>query len=334
MNHTLKEKRPLPMKIAGLGKYLPKRVVSSGELEEMCQLPEGWCARKQGVVERRWAEDESIAFMAARASEQAAAEAGIVLDEIDLIINASPSFDRAVPEQGAQIQKELGLGQSGIPCISVTSACLGFIVALDLAASLFLTGRYRKILITTAEITTYKKDFSNPNVSTLMGDAAAAAIVVPPEETENCGIHATLMETYSAASDVSSVSRDTAHNTLFNQRLTSADIGFDYNPENLQATAMKYNQKFLSKLWPMSNKDRVKLVIPNQASRFVIDMMKFVFPSDRIMGVIDRCGNTGAAGYPLALCFAVEEGRVSRGDMVLMSGIGAGFSLCGIVFTY
>lgn len=332
--NTIKEKRPLPMKIAGVGKYLPARIVSSAELERECQLPEGWCLRKQGVAERRWAEDESIAYMAARAAEDAASHAGVQLEDIDLMINASPSFDKAVPEQGAQIQQELGLGGSGIPCLSVTSACLGFIVALDVAASMISAGAYKRILITAAEVTTYKKDFSNPNVSTLMGDAAAAAIVVPPDEEENCGIHAMLMETYSAASDVSSVSRDLAPITLFDFRLTAKDIGFDYNPEHLQTTAMKYNQKFLAKLWPMSNKDCINLVIPNQASRFVLDMMKFVFPAERIMGVIDRYGNTGAAGYPLALCAAVEEGRVKRGDMIMMNGIGAGFSLCGIVLTY
>jgi 3-oxoacyl-[acyl-carrier-protein] synthase-3 len=328
------EKQPVPLKIAGMGKYLPPRVVPSRELEKRCQLPDGWCARKQGVAERRWADDESIAFMAARAAEDAATKAGMDLKDIDLIINASPSFDKAVPDQGAQIQRELGLGGSGIPCMSVTSACLGFIVALDLAAAFLGAGEYKQILITAAEITTYKKDFSNPNVSTLMGDAAAAAIVIPPGDKKNCGIHAMLMETYSAASDVSSVSRDLAPNTLFDRRLTAKDVGFDYNPEHLQTTAMKYNQKFLAKLWPMSNKERIQLVIPNQASRFVLDMMKFVFPAERIMGVIDRYGNTGAAGYPLALCTAVEEERVKRGDMIMMNGIGAGFSLCGIVLTY
>jgi 3-oxoacyl-[acyl-carrier-protein] synthase-3 len=218
--------------------------------------------------------------------------------------------------------------------MNITAACLGFIVALDLSAGLLTVGPYRNILIITSEITSSNLDFNNTNVCTLMGDGAAAAVVTRPPAGDPAGIHAVLMETYSEASHVSSAFKGTVRSTLFNKDLIGKEFGFDYEPRDLQTTAMKYNQKFLAKLWPMSNKDVIRLVIPNQASRFVLDMMKFVFPADRIMGVIDRFGNCGAVGYPLALYEAVRQKRIRRGDLVLMQGIGAGFSLVGMVFAY
>lgn len=325
---------PLPLKITGIGRYLPKQIVSSSELEKKCGLEPGWCERKQGVRERRWVKDESISFMAVEAAKEAIADAGIDLLEIDLIICASQTVQQALPETGALIQRQLGLGDSGIPCMSVTSACLGFITALDLCAALLAVGRYGNILVVTSEILSYNLDFNNANVCTLFGDGAAAAVVSHTPAGEPSGIHAALMETYSEAADVSSVFRGNVRNTLFNKDIPSGDTGFDYDPQNLQTTAMKYNQKFLSKLWPMSNKEVIKLVIPNQASRFVLDMMKFVFPPSKIMGVLDRFGNTSSVGYPMALYEAIREKRLERGDMVLMTGMGAGFSIIGMVFVY
>lgn len=327
-------KHPLPIKVAGIGSYLPGRIISSSELEKKYGLEAGWCERKQGVRERRWVEDETVSFMAAEAAKEAVANAGMSLADIDLIISASQTNEQAIPENGVLIQRALGLGNSGIPCMSVTAACLGFMVAMDLSSGLLMVERYRNILIITSEITSFNLDFNNPNVFTLMGDGAAAAVVTRTPEGESSGIHAVLMETYSEALSVSSVCRFRIPNTLFNKDVPFGELGFDYDSQNLQTTAMKYNQKFLAKLWPMSNKDAVKLVIPNQASRFVLDMMKFVFPADKIMGVIDRFGNTSSVGYPMALAEAIKTKRIERGDLVLMTGIGAGFSLVGMVFTY
>jgi len=325
---------PLPLKIKGMGHYMPSRIVSSSELEEKCGLEPGWCERKQGVKERRWIEDETIISMAAEAAKEAITNSGITLSEIDLIINASQSNEQAIPENGALIQEVIGAGNSGIPCLSITAACLGFIVAMDLSSNLLMQGHYQNILIITSEITSFNLDFNNPNVSTLMGDGAAAAVVTKASENDSSAIHSVLMETYSEASNVSSAFKGKIQNTLFNKKMVKTGFGFDYDPQSLQTTAMKYNQKFLARLWPMSARNTIKLVIPNQASRFVLDMMKFVFPAEKIMGIIDRFGNCGSVGYPLALYCAIKQKRIQRGDWILMQGIGAGFSLVGTVFTY
>jgi 3-oxoacyl-[acyl-carrier-protein] synthase-3 len=325
---------PLPLKIMGLGRYLPKRIVPSSELEARCGLPEGWCERKQGVRERRWRENETLDFMGAEAAREAVENAGLKLKNIDLIILATQTFYQAVPEDAPFIQHLLGLGDSGIPCMRIPCACLSFLIALDLCASLLLVGNYRNILVVSPEINTSKLDFTNPNVSTLLADGAAAAVITRTPPGETSGIHAVLMETYSEASHVSALSGSKNRRTFFDETITPGDFSFDFEPRMMQTTGMKYNQKFLAKLWPSTNFKAFKLVIPNQASRLVIDYMKFLFSSDQIMSIIDSYGHCGAAGYPLAIYEATRQKRLARGDMLLLEGMAAGFTLMGMVLTF
>lgn len=333
MNLNQAIKYPLPMKISGVGRYLPKRAVSSAELETKCGLPSGWCERKQGVRERRWIEDETISQMAAEAAREAVTDAGLTLSEIDLIFNASNSFDRVIPDQSVQIQQELGLGNSGIACLSANSGCLSFLVALDLSANLLAVGRFRNIVIVSALASSPGISFDNPVVCTMLGDGAAAVVVTKTPAGEPSMVHAARMETYSRAVDVSGFSGDAKRKTMFSKDVAAEDFSFEFDPQSMQAAGVKYNQNFMAKLWP-ANRELVKIVIPNQATRFTIDMMKFTFPAQKIMSVIDRFGNIGAVGYPMGIYEAVRDQRIGRGDVMVLHGMGAGFSVFGMVLTY
>ena len=141
-----------PLQIMGAGRYVPERVVTAAEVEELCGLKPGWIARRAGVLERRWVRGETAAFMAAAAAREAMARAN--LDWIDLyfILKAYGSVQQAIPDGAALLQRELGLGMSGIPCMSVNATCLCFLVAMDMAATLLTTGRYRTILIYASDV--------------------------------------------------------------------------------------------------------------------------------------------------------------------------------------
>jgi 3-oxoacyl-[acyl-carrier-protein] synthase-3 len=335
MNKIPEFNYPLPLKITGIGRYLPCRLVPSSEIEERCDLESGWCEHKQGIKERRWVEGETVTFMGAEAAKEAVEDAGLQLDDIDLIVNASNSFDLGIPEQGAQFQRELGLGDSGIPCISLNAGCLNFLMALKLSASLLATGRYKNILIISVLLASADLDFENVKVATMLGDASGAVVVSRTPEGEQSGVHATHMETYSEPINISGFHGDINNKVMFNKDISAGDLQFDFDPRGMQSTGMKYNQKFMAKLWPMSNRDAISFVIPNQTSRFILDMMKFVYPAEKIVGVLDRFGNCGAVGYPLGLYkIAKEEERLKRGDKILLTGMGGGFSLCGVVLTY
>ena len=328
-------KYPLPVKISGLGSYLPARTVANRELEERYKLSPGWIERKQGVKQRHWVNGETITFMGAEAAKAAVRDAGLQLSDIDLIVSATQAFERAIPDQAALFQRELGLGDSGVPCMTITSACLSFLVALDVCSTMLATGRYGNILVIMAESPSLSMQMDDHKVATLMGDGASAAVLTKTEEGGTGALRCVLMKTYSEASEVSSAVRNGNHfQTFFHREVKPEDFMFSYDPASLQATAMKHNRNFLKELWPNSDFSGFKCVIPNQSSRFGLDMMKLMFPADKIVGVVDRFGNCGAVGYPLALYEAVNEGRLQRGDLVLLTGMGAGFSIIGVILTY
>jgi 3-oxoacyl-[acyl-carrier-protein] synthase-3 len=124
-----------------------KRVVPSSELEAMCGVPAGWVERRNGVRERRWVTDETSSFMSAEAGREALEEAKLKPNQLDLIINASGTGEQAIPDTGVLIQRQLGLGASGIPAMTVHTTCLSFVAAMDVASNFISSGRYKNILI-------------------------------------------------------------------------------------------------------------------------------------------------------------------------------------------
>lgn len=329
---------PLPLKISGLGCCLPERLVPSSDLEKECNLPTDWCQKKQGIKERRWfSPDEygtiSYAKIGAAAAKQAVDAAGIDLSKIDLLLHASSLYDQVVPDQSVQLLQELGLGESGIPCMSLNSSCVSFMAALDVSSGLITTGLYHNILIVTEVINSHGLHKDNPLVYTILGDGAAAAVVTRTPKGEPSRIHAALMETYSAASDVTSFLNNDEYRTAFSKKLHFEDFNFGFDPQSIQNVGFHYNQNFIDRLWP-GDRYSFKVIIPNQATRLPIDMMKLRYPADRVMGIIDRFGNLGPVGYILALIEAVQTKRIQRGDLVLLHGMGPGFSIMGMVLAY
>ncbi len=192
---------PFPLKIIGLGRYLPERVVPSREVEALCGLPAGWIERRSGVRERRWATTETSSYMGAQAAREAVAEAGLALTDIDLILNASGTPEQAIPDGGPLIQRQLGLGGSGIAAMSVHATCLSFLAAIDLSSNLLATGRYKNILIVTAEIGSVGINFKEPESASLIGDAAAAVVVTRTPAGEASAVQAARFETYGDGAD-------------------------------------------------------------------------------------------------------------------------------------
>lgn len=329
--------RPIPIKIAGLGRYLPERVVSNQEVEALCHLSSGWIEARTGVRERRWVSGESHALMAAHAAQEAVARAGLPLSDIDLIINASGSHDQDIPDGGPLLQRALGLGQSGVPCFSIHATCLSFIVALDVAANFLASGRYRHILVVSAEIASCGLDFTEPESASLMGDGAAAVVVTQTPASQVSMFHAIRVETYGAGADLAEVKGGGSRRHPNHPDTTSADNLFHMKGPQLLKLTRRYSRNFLERLQPGLSQGLgdIQLVVPHQASMLGLRLLRyFGWPDEQVMVVLDRLGNCIAASIPLALYEAVAQGRVQRGDKILLVGSGAGLSLGGIVLRY
>ncbi len=329
---------PLPLKIMGIGRYLPKRIVPSSEVEALCALPTGWVERNSGVRERRWAdEEETNSFMGAAAACEAIADAGIDPGDIDLIINASGSYEQPIPDTAPLIQRQLGLGASGIACFTIHATCLSFLVALDTCASLLTSGRYRTILVVTSEIASVGLNAAQPESASLLGDAAAAVVLGPTPLGEQAGLYAARLETYGDGAYLTQVAGGGARKHPNKPNAQAADNLFSMQGSKVARFAIQHSPQFLERLRPglSSGLGSISLVVPHQASLLALRTLgKFGWPSAKIVTTLDHLGNCIAASIPATLYVAIRQGRLQRGDEVLLVGTGAGLSLGGVILIY
>lgn len=324
---------PLSLKIAGIGCYLPKKVVSSKELENRYGLDEGWCEQNLGVTERRWVQDEIPSFMGAQAAGEALANADMDADDIDLLISASGTavFERGLPDAGPLIQKKLGLETSGIPSFTMQNNDLSFMTALDTGAAFLNTGRYETILVVSSEIFSRNLDESNPHVSTLFGDGAAAAVLTLPGDGEVGDIQTAHFATYGSGaayleSKLGLAAREIEAAQAVNLTLKMDETAF-------VDAAKKAIAGLLDKL-PGKGRDDIVVIIPPQAGTALSGPVRERFPGEKLVSVYDRFGFCGAASVPLALHQAVKQENLTRGSRFLMLGVGAGLSVGSMVLTY
>lgn len=328
---------PNPIRIAGMGRYLPERVVPSSEVETLCGLRPGWIERRSGVRERRWASGETSSYMGAQAAREAIAEAGLQPADIDLILNASGTPEQAIPDGGPLLQRQLGLGASGVACMSVHATCLSFLAALDVAASLLAAGRYSRILIVSSELASVGINVKEPESASLMGDAAAAAVVTAAPPGSPACLQAVRLETYGEGAYLTAIAGGGTRKHPNDPATRPEDNLFHMDGPQVLRMAIRYAPAFLERLRPglSTGLGEVSLVTPHQPSLMGLKAMQaFGWPEDKIVMTLDWLGNCVAASIPCTLYEAIKRGRLQRGQQVLLVGTGAGLSIGGAVLTY
>lgn len=327
----------IPLKIIGLGRYLPKRIVPNSEVEALCGLSAGWVERRNGVRERRWVVDETSSFMSAEAAREALDEAKLKPNQLDLIINASGTGEQAIPDTGALIQRQLGLGRSGIPAMTVNTTCLSFLAGMDVASNFIKSGRYKNILIASADIASCGINPKEPESATLVGDAAAAAVVTQPNYGEASMIHNAHFKTYGEGAYLTTIM---GGGSRLHPRFTNhnpEDDLFHMDGPAVLRMVREVGHDFLEELYPGLSKNimDIDVVVPHQASKVGLMMLeRFGWPKTKIMSTLETLGNCVSASIPATLYQAVMDGNIQRGQKVLLVGTGAGLSIGGLVLTY
>ena len=327
----------LPLKIIGLGRYLPARIVPSSELEKICKLPAGWVERHNGVRERRWVTDETSSFMAAQAAREALDEAGLKPSDLSLIINASGTGEQAIPDTGALIQRQLGLGKSGIPAMTVHNTCLSFVAAMDVAANFLNAGRYKNILIASADVASCGINPKEPESASLVGDAAAAVVVTRSGAGDQSMVHNAHLKTYGDGAYLTAIMGGGSARHPAKPNHNPDDDLFHMDGPAVLRMVRGIAADYLDELYPGLSKGLgdIDVVVPHQASKVGLMMLsRFGWPQERIMSTLETLGNCVAASIPSTLYQAVRDGRIQRGDKVLLVGTGAGLSIGGLVMTY
>lgn len=337
-------------KIAGLGYYVPEKVVTNEDLTKVMDTSDEWIVERTGIHERRYAKkhQESTATMGAEAAKIAMERAGITAADVDFIIFATLSPDYFFPGSGVLAQRILGIPHVG--ALDVRNQCSGFIYGLSVGDQFIKTGMYKNILLIGSEFHSAGLDFTTRgrNVTVIFGDGAGAVVLQPSTE-DGHGILSTHLHADGNYAEVLSYINPGCHGGahLGTERFGYPDQEFggafltqkmwddeDYYPNmDGQAVFKVAVQKFPEVIMEALKANGytpadLKLLVPHQAnlriSQFVQRLLKL--RDEQIHNNIQKYGNTTAASIPIALCEAWEMGKIQSGDLICLAAFGSGFT--------
>jgi 3-oxoacyl-[acyl-carrier-protein] synthase-3 len=346
----------LHTKIAGIGHYVPEKVVTNQDLEAMMDTSDAWIQERTGIQQRRYGirREETTTTMGVRAAEVAIERAGITKDEVDFIIFATLSPDYYFPGCGVLLQREMGITHTEIGALDIRNQCSGFIYGLSIADQFVKTGMYKNVLLVGAEMHSMGLDYTTRgrNVTVIFGDGAGAVILQPTEENDT-GILTTHLHSDGTYAEKLALINPGSHGGYHYKKIdepidfgySDAQYGEIFINEHMFENAQFYPQmegqfvfklavqKFPEVILEALNKVKlhasdIDLFIPHQAnlriSQFV--QQKMGLRDDQVWNNIQRYGNTTAGSIPIALCEAWEAGAVKAGDLVCLAAFGSGFT--------
>ena len=310
-------------RIAGTGRCLPDRVLTNADLEKMVETSDEWIKSRTGIERRHIvADDETNLDLCERAARQAMDMAGVGPADIDLVIVGTTTPDQVFPNMGCLLERRLGI--RGPMAFSLEAACTGFIYALNIAEKFLKTGSSKRALVVGAETLSRMVDWTDRNTCVLFGDGAGAVVL---EASEEPGILSTHVHADGQYAD-----------------LLYFPSGVSKKPEDFHARRdyiqMKGNEVFkvaVTKLGEVAQEaldangvkgEELDWLIPHQANLRIIEgtARKLKMPMDRVVLTVQDHGNTSTASVPMALDVAVRDGRIKRGQLLLLEAFGGGFT--------
>ena len=305
--------------VAGVGSALPKRQVTNDELAQSVDTTDEWIVARTGIRSRYIAaEGETTGSLAIEAAQRALEHAGLQATDIDLIVLATATPDQTFPSTATKVQAALGIND----CVAfdVHAVCTGFLYALTVADSMLRAGGASKALVIGAETFSRILDWSDRATCVLFGDGAGA-LVLSAEESEG-GILSTRLHADGRHNDLLFVDGGpSTTGTVGKLRMKGREV-FRHAVVNL---ADVLNEVLAGAGLTAADVD---WVVPHQANARILDATakKLGLPAEKIVVTVDRHANTSAASVPLALDTAVKDGRIKRGDVVVLEAMGGGFT--------
>jgi 3-oxoacyl-[acyl-carrier-protein] synthase III len=337
-------------KIAGIGMYVPKNVITNNDLIKYMDTSDAWIQERTGIKERRFADrtGETTATMGVEAAKIAIQRAGTTAQDIDFIVFATLSPDYYFPGCGVLVQRVLKMKEVG--ALDVRNQCSGFIYAMSVADQFIKTGMYKNILVIGSEKHSFGLDMSTRgrNISVIFGDGAGA-VVLQPTEKENQGILSTHLHSDGSNAEILAMYNPGTHANYWSEKkladfndaeiadmfmsktMVEKEQNFPYmdGPAVFKTAAIKFPEVVMEALDKNNLKTSdIDLLVPHQAnlriSQFV--QQQLGLPDGKIYNNIQKYGNTTAASIPIALCEAWEEGKIKEQDLICLAAFGSGFT--------
>jgi len=318
--------------IKGIGTYAPKRVMTNFDWEKILDTSNEWILQRTGIKERRIAApDEATSDLGVQAAKEAMSVAGVSPQEIDLLLCATASPDTPLPSTACWMQPKLGL--EGKPALDISAACSGFAYGLAVAEQFVKTGKYRNVLVVGAEMLSRMMDWEDRSICVLLGDGAGAAVVssegqggrILGSKLHADGTYAELLWVPAGGTRMPA-SRETVEKRLHYYTMRGNEL-FKIAVKSMADVT----RELLDELGMSS--EEIDWVIPHQANVRILQSLakRLRVPWERVVVNIQRYGNTSAASVPLAWNEAIKEGRIRRGDKLLIVTFGGGLTWSAVL---
>lgn len=314
--------------IAGTGSYLPEKILTNDDLSKFVETSNEWIVTRTGIKERRIAgEGESTSHLGSKAGQKALEQAGIAAEDLDLIIVATITPDTLTPATACYVQQQLGATKA--VAFDISAACSGFLYAMKIAKRMIESGAFHNALIIGAEKLSAFINWEDRTTCVLFGDGAGAAVLRASKEGEGRIL----------ATDIGTDGKQT-HLLNIPGGGSACPITINNAGEGLATLAMLGKEVFKHAVTRMKNSanfvieraglepDDIAIVIPHQANLRIIDAIasRLAVPNDRVFVNLHKYGNTSAAAIAIALDEAHREGKMKRGDNIVMVAFGAGLT--------
>ncbi|MDX1404314.1 MAG: beta-ketoacyl-ACP synthase III [Woeseiaceae bacterium] len=318
-------------RIAGTGRYLPKRILTNADLEKIVETSDEWIRTRTGVERRHLAaEEETTSSLCIHAAKEAMKAADVKPKDIDLIIIGTTTPDLVFPNIATLVQQALGI--HGCAAFSIEAACTGFVYALATADKFIRTGESQCALVIGAEIITKLVDWSDRTTCVLFGDGAGAVIVKPSVEP---GIISTHLGADGKYKELLFYPVGPSKDLI---QAGTDKVGIIMRGNEVFKVAVKTLGKVAEQALLANNIDKSELdwLIPHQANLRIIQATakRLGLPMEKVILTVQDHGNTSAASVPMALDVGVRDGRVKRGQLVLMEAFGGGFTWGSVLMRF
>ncbi len=322
-------------RIAGTGSYLPERRLTNFDLEKKVETNHEWIVERTGIHSRNIAsENENATDLALMASRRALDAANLLAEDVDFILFATVSGDQIMPSSACVLQNKLGCRK--IPALDISAACSGFVYGMSLADSLIKSGNYKNILVVGAEVLSRFVNYEDRNTSILFGDGAGAMILQPSDG--DSAFHAIDLAADGSLGDLFELPAGGSRLPFSQKVLDEKSHFMRMKGKEIFKNAVRTMNLSCQRVLESSGtkEEEISWLVPHQANARIIDAVAkfFGIANEKVIMNVDQTGNTSAATVPIAFDEAVVDGRIQRGQKILLTAFGAGLTSGSILLTY
>ncbi|MCG8347280.1 MAG: ketoacyl-ACP synthase III [Chloroflexales bacterium] len=313
--------------ITGWGMALPERVITNAELARNIDTSDEWIRTRTGIAERRVVgPGEYTSTLATAAGLRALQCAEITPSKVDLVILATCTPDRPFPATACTVQSNLGISYAG--AFDLNAACSGFVYALSVATSMIQSGAHHTVLLVAADIFTHLINWQDRNTCVLFGDGAGAVVLQASDKP--LGLISSKIGAWGNGEDLMAAEAGGTRLPATPELLRQGRQYVAMNGREIFKHAVRWMSDSSQQVIAAANLtiDDIQLIVPHQANMRIIEATakRLELPLERVFVNLERYGNTSAASVPIALCEAVEQGRLHEGDHVLLTAFGGGLT--------